>query len=109
MFAAQVVEAVDVFEECKLDLTPGMPVAVPDQFGLERLEEAFDRCLAGDLQRKSAERGRNCRNNCPCRSSRASARICAEASDSHGRSIASRGPCGECSLAVAFGSPLSRM
>lgn len=42
MFAARVVEAVDVFEECNLDLTPGMPVAVPDQFGLERLEEAFD-------------------------------------------------------------------
>lgn len=42
MSPARVVEAVDVFEECALDLTTGLPVAAPDQFGLQRLEEAFD-------------------------------------------------------------------
>ena len=42
MFAARVVEAVDVFEEGYFDLTAGLPVATPDQFGFERLEEAFD-------------------------------------------------------------------
>ncbi len=68
MFAAGVVEAVDVFEEGDFDLTAGLPVATPDQFGLERLEEAFDRCPAGDLQSKSAERGQNCRNSCLSRS-----------------------------------------
>jgi hypothetical protein len=42
VFAARVVEAVDVFEEGDLDLTASLPVATPYQFGLERLEEAFD-------------------------------------------------------------------
>ena len=42
MFAARVVEAVDVFEEGYFDLTAGLPLATPDQFGFERLEEAFD-------------------------------------------------------------------
>ncbi len=42
MFPARVVEAVDVFEEGDFDLAAGLPVAAPDQFGLQRLEEAFD-------------------------------------------------------------------
>ena len=42
MFAAGVIEAVDVFEEGHFDLTPGLPVVAPDPFGLQRLEEAFD-------------------------------------------------------------------
>ena len=42
MFASRVVEAVDVFEEGDFDLAAGLPVAAPDQFGLQRLEEAFD-------------------------------------------------------------------
>ena len=42
MFAARVVEAINVFEEGDLDVTPGVPVAPPDQFGLQRLEEALD-------------------------------------------------------------------
>lgn len=42
MFASRVVEAVDVFEEGDLDLATGLPVAAPDEFGLQRFEEAFD-------------------------------------------------------------------
>lgn len=42
MFAAGVVEAVDVFEKGCFDLTPGSPVAAADEFGLQRFEEAFD-------------------------------------------------------------------
>lgn len=42
MFASRVVEAVNVFEEGDLDLATGLPVAAPDEFGLQRLEEAFD-------------------------------------------------------------------
>lgn len=42
MFSAQIVEAVDVFEEGDLDLTTGLPVAAPDQLGLKGFEEAFD-------------------------------------------------------------------
>ena len=42
MFAARVVESVDVFEEGGFDLSAGLPVAPPDQFSLQRLEEAFD-------------------------------------------------------------------
>ena len=42
MFPARIVEAVDVFEEGDLDLAAGLPVPSPDQFGLQRLEEAFD-------------------------------------------------------------------
>lgn len=42
MVAAWIVEAVDVFEEGGFDLSAGLPVAAPDQFGLQRLEEAFD-------------------------------------------------------------------
>ena len=42
MFASRVVEAVDVFEEGDFDLATGLPVATPDEFGLQRLEEAFD-------------------------------------------------------------------
>ena len=70
MFSARVVEAVDVFEEGDLDFAAGLSVAVPDQFGFQGFEEAFDRCPAGDLQGKSAERGRNYRSNFPCRSSK---------------------------------------
>ena len=122
MFAARILDAVDVFEEGDFDLTASLPVATPDQFGLERLEEAFDRCPAGDLQSKSAERGQNCRNNYPSHSWTPETRACAEASDSRGRNIAiplpgngllanrERGdPCDERSLVAAFGSPLSRM
>ena len=42
MLASRVVEVVDVFEEGDLDLATGLPVAAPDEFGLQRLEEAFD-------------------------------------------------------------------
>ena len=42
MFSARVVEAVDVFEEGDFDLAPCLPVPAPDQFCLQRLEEAFD-------------------------------------------------------------------
>ena len=42
MFPARVVEAVYVFEEGDFDLATGLPVAAPDQFGLQRFEEAFD-------------------------------------------------------------------
>jgi hypothetical protein len=69
VFATRVIEAVDVFEEGDLDLAIGLPVATPDQFELQRFEKAFDRCPAGDLQSKSAERGLNCRNSCLSRSS----------------------------------------
>ena len=42
MFSARVVEAVDVFEEGDFDLAAGLPGAAPDEFRLQRLEEAFD-------------------------------------------------------------------
>ncbi len=42
MFSAWVVEAVDILEESNFDPSAGVPVATPDQFGLERFEEAFD-------------------------------------------------------------------
>jgi len=42
VFPARVVEAVDVFEECDLDVAPGVPILAPDQFGLQGFEEAFD-------------------------------------------------------------------
>jgi hypothetical protein len=42
VFSAWVVEAVDILEESNFDLSAGVPVATPDQFGLERFEEAFD-------------------------------------------------------------------
>ena len=42
MFAARIVEAIDVFEEGDLDVAPGVPVAPPDQFGLQGLDEALD-------------------------------------------------------------------
>ena len=42
MFAARVVEAIDVFEEGDLDVASGVPFAPPDQFGLQGLEEALD-------------------------------------------------------------------
>jgi hypothetical protein len=42
VFASRVVEAVDVFEEGDLDLSTGLPVAAPDEFGLQGFEEAFD-------------------------------------------------------------------
>ena len=42
MFPARIVEAVDIFEEGDFDLATGLPVAAPDQFGLQRFEEAFD-------------------------------------------------------------------
>jgi len=42
VFAARIVEAVDVFEEGEFDLLAGLPVVPPDQFCLQRLEEAFD-------------------------------------------------------------------
>ena len=42
MPAARVVEAVDVFEEGNFDLSAGLPVSTPDQFGLERFEVALD-------------------------------------------------------------------
>lgn len=42
MFAARVVEAVDVSEEGDFGVSAGLPVATPDDFGFERFEEAFD-------------------------------------------------------------------
>jgi hypothetical protein len=42
VFAARIVEAVDVFEGRDLDFKMGLPVVVPDQFGFQRREEAFD-------------------------------------------------------------------
>lgn len=42
MFAARVVEAVYVFVEGDFDLSTGLLVAAPDEFGLQRLEDAFD-------------------------------------------------------------------
>ena len=41
MFAAGVVEAVDVFEEGDFNVAADLPIAAPDQFRLKRLEEAF--------------------------------------------------------------------
>ena len=55
MFAARIVEAVDIFrcpamvcmqtmrgEEGDFDVSAGFSVAAPDELGLHRLEEAFD-------------------------------------------------------------------
>ena len=42
MSAAWIVEAVDVFEEGDFDVSAGLPVAAPDEFGLQRFKEAFD-------------------------------------------------------------------
>lgn len=42
MFAARDLEAADVFEVGDLDLAEGLPVKVPDQFGLQGPEETFD-------------------------------------------------------------------
>lgn len=45
MSAAWVVEAVDVFEDGNFDVSTGLPVPAPDQFGLEGFEETFDGCV----------------------------------------------------------------
>ena len=42
VFAAWVVEAVDVFEEGNFDLTAGLPASAPDQLRFEGFEETFD-------------------------------------------------------------------
>ena len=42
MFSARIVEAVDVFEEGDFDVPAGLSIAAPDQFRLQRIEEAFD-------------------------------------------------------------------
>lgn len=42
MTPARVVEAVDVFKDCDLDISAHVPGASPNQFGLERFEEALD-------------------------------------------------------------------
>ena len=42
VFAARIVETVDVFEEGDFDLAACLPVSAPDQLCLQRLEQAFD-------------------------------------------------------------------
>jgi len=42
MFAAGIVEAIDVFEEGVGDVVSGCPSVPPDQFGLEGFEEGLD-------------------------------------------------------------------
>ncbi len=42
MASAQIVEAVDVFEDEHLGMPTGAPCVSPDQFSLERLEARFD-------------------------------------------------------------------
>ena len=42
MFAADIVEAIDVLEEGIADLAAGGPSVPPDQFGLEGFVEGFD-------------------------------------------------------------------
>ena len=42
VFAAWVVEAVDVFEEGDFDLPAGLPASAPGPFGFEGFEETFD-------------------------------------------------------------------
>jgi hypothetical protein len=42
VFAARVVEAVDVLKEGDLDFATGLPIPSPDQFCLQGFEEAFD-------------------------------------------------------------------
>ena len=42
VFSTRIIKAVDVFEEGDLDVAPGVPVAAPDAFSLQGLEEAFD-------------------------------------------------------------------
>ncbi len=46
MFAARAAESVDVFEKGAFDLLAGLPVPSPDQFGLQRFDEAFDGGIA---------------------------------------------------------------
>lgn len=89
MFPARVVEAVDVFEEGDFDLAAGLPVAAPDQFGLQRLEEAFD---CGIVVTVAFPTHRHLEP------------VLAQQHDSRERSIATRDPCGEYSPAAAFGS-----
>jgi hypothetical protein len=56
VFPARIVETVDVFEESNLDLATGLPVATPDEFGLQRLEEAFDGGIEAPMFVKRAVR-----------------------------------------------------
>ena len=49
MFAARVVEAIDVFEEGDLDIAPGVPVAPPDQFGFRDLKKLSTAELSSQL------------------------------------------------------------
>lgn len=100
MAPARVVEAVDVFEHCDLDVPSRLPGVSPDQLGLERFEEALDLCPAGDLQSKSAERGPNYHSNFPCRSLKVAAYDAEVASGTRERSIGLRDRCGECSQVV---------
>jgi len=50
VFAARVVEAVDVFEEGDFDVPAGLPVSAPDQFGLEGLKKLSTAALAVELE-----------------------------------------------------------
>jgi hypothetical protein len=46
VFAARAAELDDVFEKGDFDLSAGLPVPSPDQFGLQRFDEAFDGGIA---------------------------------------------------------------
>ena len=58
MPASWIVEAIDVFKDCHLSFPSCFPRMPPDQFCFDGFEERLDHCPAGDLQSKSAERGR---------------------------------------------------
>ena len=45
MASPRIVKAVDVLKEGRVDLPSGMPAVTPDEFGLHRLEECFDRSV----------------------------------------------------------------
>jgi hypothetical protein len=45
VFAARIVEAVDVFENGDFDLSSCLPVSAPDHFGFEGFEKALDSCV----------------------------------------------------------------
>jgi hypothetical protein len=61
VFTSRVVEDVDVFEEGKLYLAAGLPVAPTDEFGLQRMSDARSRLAraakAGAIPGGSIEEG----------------------------------------------------
>ena len=45
MFAARIVEAIDVLEDCGFSLSACLPSSPPDQLGLDGFEEGLDGCV----------------------------------------------------------------